>query len=603
MTLVPPSASRLPGQYIYPAASLLINLLVALRVAQVLHSPAYQPSAYLHLVLAWAVGVNIACTLSYIGLQLTRKYPGVRLWLLDCAMSLLPLVLIRIVRIPQPNPRLHLFGLTYSLLIFGRLLFLYGGIKLLRQHDRASLRLAIFVASFIIYCAIAPWVQTTAWTTGDEPHYLLLTHSLLHDHDFDLRNNYDKNDYRVFYPPDMTARHIVINGRGAQMPFHDVGLSIVLVPGYALAGRLGAMLELSLFAALLAMGIFELAWRLGASTSGAIDCWLLFAFVSPLITFSAQIYPECIAGALAIWAAVEFHSFTKTHKASDLLVAGCLLSLLPWFSIRYWVVLGPMMLAIAGFVVAAQRSSRSVVPLLYLATPTMLSLLAFCLLDLHLFGIFRPNAGYLLYVPTMTTPMFRPRLHTGVLGLFLDREFGLLPTAPIYLLAIAGIWPALRNRNPLAITLLAPMVATVLFTGANRWWYGGNTPPALRYLVAIVGLLAPFAGPLLSSAKSKIAITILAVWSFLVAIQITALPVPRHSFWNPQTTGIASFLQRNLHLDPGALFPSLIRAEARDYLLAILWIVTAVGVVYNLLRTTEQPHNHDSADAPIGNAC
>src|SRR4029450_5267340 len=72
-------------------------------------------------------------------------------------------------------------------------------------------------------------------------------------------------------------------------------------------------------------------------------------------------------------------------------------------------------------------------------------------------------------------------------GLLLDRSYGLLPIAPVFLLALAGV-PALlgaRGGWPhllLGLAVLAPLVSW-------RMWWGGQCPPA-RFLVPLL----PFIG-------------------------------------------------------------------------------------------------------------
>jgi hypothetical protein len=74
-------------------------------------------------------------------------------------------------------------------------------------------------------------------------------------------------------------------------------------------------------------------------------------------------------------------------------------------------------------------------------------------------------------------------------GLLLDRSYGLLPHAPVFLLALAGLPLAarkpLRETWPLALVLAAVLVPVLDW----RMWWGGQCPPG-RFLVPIVALLA-----------------------------------------------------------------------------------------------------------------
>ena len=584
------------SERVYLLGVLLINALLALQVAHVLRWPVYQVSAPLHFVVAWTIATNLLCAAVLCTLQPKLEWNYTRLFITlgDWSVSLLPLVMIRVLRMPAFDHRQRVFGFVYALFVFGRLAVLIGWTKLFRERRRSTIRAALFLAAFVVYFAITPWIEVAVSTNGDEPHYLLLTHSLVHDHDFDLRNNYDQQDYLQFYAiRDLSGRHIIVNQRGQQMPFHDVGLSVLLVPGYAMGNRLGAMVENNLLAALLSVGIFELAMALGATTAGAISCWGLFAFVSPLVTFSVQIYPEIAGAAFMIWAVVYFARFLETRSPTALPITGCLLALIPWLSIRFWVVLGPVALMMAIYVMVQVRPSRLLLrSIAWLAIPSLVSLLVFCLFDLWMLGKFEPNAGYLLYVPTMSTPMFRPQLQVGLLGLLFDKAFGLLPTAPIYLVAIAGIWTALRTNRALALTLLLPVAVFILFAATNHWWYGGVTPPPSRYILIALAMLAPFAGPALSRARSSVVVGVLAGWSFLVAFEFTAFPVPRHAFWEGASAGVVAWISDRGHVAVGRVFPSMMRAAGADYLLAGVWAAVAVVVLVVILRSTKGSAQH-----------
>ena len=71
-------------------------------------------------------------------------------------------------------------------------------------------------------------------------------------------------------------------------------------------------------------------------------------------------------------------------------------------------------------------------------------------------------------------------------GLFLDRSFGLLPIAPVFLLALAGLPAVLRRREAWPHALVGLAVLAPLLTW--RMWWGGQCPPA-RFLVPMLPFL------------------------------------------------------------------------------------------------------------------
>src|SRR6266849_6552733 len=322
MTLRTFDVPRLPSKLlIYILVIALINLLLYL-----LPSHGYSVSGSM-------LGINVASAMLIIAFSWLSAWVRRLDWVLvlDSLTSLFPFVLIFCL---SADTRMHRFGVFLAFFAFGKaLLLVWYSLANAETASWTSARVWVLASSFMLYAGITPWVALAAWPTGDEPHYLLLTHSLLIDHDFDMANNYQQGDYKSFYPHDLN-HHTVRIGVGEELPRHDVGLSVLLIPGYALAGRLGAMVELDIVAALLALGIYELAIGLGASQRGALGSWALFGFTCPLVVYSSQIYPEIIGAAGAVWATIAFARFIQTRQWFLLVLAGSVLAALPRFSCR-----------------------------------------------------------------------------------------------------------------------------------------------------------------------------------------------------------------------------------------------------------------------------
>jgi hypothetical protein len=101
----------------------------------------------------------------------------------------------------------------------------------------------------------------------------------------------------------------------------------------------------------------------------------------------------------------------------------------------------------------------------------------------HVFGTPTPLAIYGGTPAQMSGSPLR-----AAFGLWLDRSFGLLPHAPVFLVGLAGLVPMCRRWRetwPLllaAVAVLAPVLPW-------RMWWGGQSP-AGRFLVPLVPVLA-----------------------------------------------------------------------------------------------------------------
>jgi hypothetical protein len=556
---------------IMPVSLAFSNIILLFAVRQVLQNPRYTEVAGLRDLLPWTIAVNLVS--GGLIILFIRRFSWMRRSRLITGLAsfifLIPLALIPCLRIPNAESRQHLFGFTYAVFIFSTC-FLFVGYALINAKQGAgerSVRLWILLTSLVVYAGIAPWIAEAAWPMGDEPHYLLLTHSLLVDHDLDMANNYRDGDYKSFFPPELTDHHTVVNRRGQELPWHGVALSILLLPGYAIGGRLGAMLELSLVAALLALATYELAAHI-AKPRTAVVVWGLFSFSPPVLIYSSHIFTEIPGGLCLLTTILLFLSFATDQRRLKLLIAGALLAVLPWFNIRYWIIAGPMLSLIGLYVLTRRSAHRKLQSLSILFAPLVLSIALFAFYQIRYFDSIRPSAG--LNAPKQG--YFAARVDVGLLGLFLDRAYGLLPFAPIHLIGLAASRSALKSRPWLTMTILIPSVCYILFMGSIWFWSGGWGPPG-RYLVVGVILWAPLAAFALSRCGSPKTVVVLATWSFLVAFAQTAFPLTRWPSISDLTqAGLAEFAGKHMGLDFGALFPSFVRLAAHDYPLGVLWL-------------------------------
>src|SRR5262245_15991164 len=109
-----------------------------------------------------------------------------------------------------------------------------------RRPPRRS-SMAFLPVVLTIY-GVAAWrVQSQVGAEGDEPHYLMVAESLLRDHDLALDQDYAEGRYRAFYRThDELAPHFRVRGReGRIYSLHAVGLSLLVLPAYALGGYPG----------------------------------------------------------------------------------------------------------------------------------------------------------------------------------------------------------------------------------------------------------------------------------------------------------------------------------------------------------------------------
>ncbi len=333
-----------------------------------------------------------------------------------------------------------------------------------------------FPCVLLVYGAVAERVQTKIGPEGDGPHYLMVADSLLHDHDLDLAQDFRDKRYQAFYGGEL-APHKRVRGRhGETYSLHAVGLSILILPAYALAGYRGASFFLALLAAVLAREIRELVHQWTRAPGLAEGVAWVVAFSPPVLHYVGVIFTEVPAALLIALVLRRGRDLGQASLARALGI-GLAIAALPWLNVRF--VLPAALLL--GFVLLARPALRSAVAL---ALPVVLSALGVALYHWILYGFWNPGRVY-----GSTPELALANAPTGLLGLLFDQEFGLLVYAPVYALAAWWLVRPWRYGWRMAVTAAGLVVAIMGMAALWPMWRGGFNPPG-RFLVPLVPVLA-----------------------------------------------------------------------------------------------------------------
>ena len=85
---------------------------------------------------------------------------------------------------------------------------------------------------------------------GDEPHYLVITQSLLIDHDLKIENNHRRGDYHAYYPVDLKPDYRRRGVDNEIYSIHAPGLAVIIAPAFALLGYPGVPVFLAVVSGL-----------------------------------------------------------------------------------------------------------------------------------------------------------------------------------------------------------------------------------------------------------------------------------------------------------------------------------------------------------------
>lgn len=425
--------------------------------------------------------------------------------------------------------------------------------------------------------------------SGDEPHYLLITHSLLTDGDFDLSNNYARKDYSRFMPEAVRIEAHTAPGTDGKYSFHSPGISLLLIPFYAL-GSLGGgsflMLMLrfgmSLFGSLLGIQIYLWALREWDDRSIALRLWLVFSLTAPIFFYSIHIYPEVV---VALFGVTVFRllRFGKIQSPSTPLLCGFLLSLFIWFhALKYLFILGPLFIYGLWVILRERRAARNL--FLFLAGPVVFVVLYF-LFQYRFYGSLSPSAiswrgavggqDVFAYIKELVTGIpFRFRWET-LAGYFLDQRDGLLLYAPVYAFSFLGMIEMARRRRRdfvWMIFLIAPYILVSAFL-TQRTGYA----PQARPLVAVAWGLGIFIGYfLVYNAKQVFSwlFSLSQVWSLTCVVLLLGQPRALYQLttWGETDRSGALFLTlSNLHFPLTRYLPSFLKLEDPHWIPNTIW--------------------------------
>jgi hypothetical protein len=542
-----------------------------------------------------------------------REVP--RILLVDTSISAFSLALAILPYYVLRHDAVRGYGVVMTLFVFGKIaactVFACQNADVVTH--RKQLLWFVFAMSLVAFGVLAPWYTLATVPQGDESHYMLLTYSLLHDHDWAVKNNYDQKNYVEQFPPprpdndrwypyasqendDLVAipldPHLVTNSRGEKLLWHDPGLSVIALPGYALGKRLGVELSLAVFAALVPVAMLEIALMLGAGAVPAIVTAIVFTFTPPIYPYSEIVVPELFGTVGILWMTAFFLKYREDANNRFILGTGIITAILPWICIRFWFLAGPLFFVFAAWILFISWPAWSIAlkRLALLGLPSLVSLAIFAWFDHKYFDTFLPNGGNHLLIHQQTR-VFWWRFDIAMLGMLFDRAFGLLPTAPLYIAAVAGfVLLFLRKKHWSALALFAPCAGYVALLCTSSFWDGGWCPPA-RYIMSGVALLAPAAALVVTRSTSRF-LVILAGWTAMMDFIYTfdpfiRWPSPFHLY---AYSSLMEYLHDRFHTErlysALSFFPVMRGPRSQDYVMAYLWLAICVAAITWLIRKT-----------------
>jgi len=358
--------------------------------------------------------------------------------------------------------------------------------------------LVFLLLPFAFYLALIPWSIGERAPDGDEPWFLLVTHSIAYDFDRDLANNYRNEDALAFMPRAIEPQPGDPEGPdGAVYSRHGVVLQTVMAPAYRLGGRAGAMVVIAALAALAAWLFLDLT-VFSPDARARLIAYLVFGFAAPFLIYSQQIWAEVAAVLLAVAALRWINRLARDRNDPAAepgrddrivwLLLALALALMPALKLRLVLVSAALALICVLRLPPGLRRRGALVLAAVLAPTGALVL-----------WLNRATFGTVLGMHSWSElELYRESamsMALGLNGLFFDLAYGLVACAPIWLLLFPAAVVAWRHHRRLLGEVALIAAPTLLLVASRSEWYGGWSPP-FRYGLVLLPFLALLLVPL-----------------------------------------------------------------------------------------------------------
>jgi hypothetical protein len=243
-----------------------------------------------------------------------------------------------------------------------------------------------------------------------------------------------------------------------------------------------------------------------------------FSLGAPLTAYATQVYPE-LPAALAV--TVGIAALTGPLRRGGVAALGLAVVALPWLGVKYTPV--AVALALVGVVRIGRRSTRTAVALV---ASLAVAGLAYLVAHRVLYGGWTVYAagdhfteGELSVVGSSPDHLGRSR---RLVGLLLDRGFGLAAWAPVFLVAVPALAALVRRRPSGWVALVAPLAAGwatatwVALTMHGWWWPGRQVVVVVPCIVLAVAWLVGRTPGWVARATAALGAAGVVLWGWLV---------------------------------------------------------------------------------------
>lgn len=345
---------------------------------------------------------------------------------------------------------------------------------------RMNRRHLLTIISIIIVYATVFGLHVRTVPFGDEPHYLIVTQTILKYHSLNVMQDYRRGDYHTFFPSHL-AVHVVKSLNGKYYSMHGIGGPILWLIPFSFIGKAGALITMALVVLGILYHFYYLLLAGGIEKKVSMITTFLLALGSPLLMYSYRLFIEPIGALIVVYA---FRKFLEKKQLADttLVILGIVLSAIAWVHIRMVMLAIPLLILLL-FKLYQQKEGKK--KFLLLLLPYILVNILYELYSYKLWGSWNP----FFYIARESTNFQNVSFLNNLIGIFFDNNYGLFTNFPLFLFIIPGVVLSVREgMKKINIAIVFTSIGYLILVASYATWFGGFSPPA-RYIFLILPLL------------------------------------------------------------------------------------------------------------------
>lgn len=330
-----------------------------------------------------------------------------------------------------------------------------------------------------------------ARVSADEPQYLTTALSLGTDFDLDISDELAERRFEPYHEIDLNPQTRPLNDAGQRLSPHDPLLPLLLAAPMRVGGWAAAKATLAVFAGFTASATLWLAVRrLGVRLAISAGVVAAFFATPPLVAYGSQVYPEMPA---ALCVTLGLAAVCGPLGRGARVLAATTVLALPWLSVKYVPVAAVIALVVVARLWPQRRRQLLAETAVFLAGGTV-----YLWLHQRIYGgctVYAAGDHFVAngeFTVVGSQPDYLGRSQRLV-GLLVDREFGLAAWMPAYLV-LPGAMAVLARARPArwwaigATVAVGYAVATWLALTMHGWWWPGRQ--LVMILPAAVAVIA-----------------------------------------------------------------------------------------------------------------